>query len=171
MRINRPNKIIVHHTSGSDSNPLSDSSNFTFQDCEALHKKRFHFLSALGYWTGYQYFIEKDGKVFQARSDIEEGAHTVGQNTTSIGICLAGNFDVTLPTKAQEDSLTLLMTRLMSEHLIMRSQIYPHRKFASKTCYGRKLSDTWARDLISEDTYKLLLMQLIDKLKSLLRPK
>jgi hypothetical protein len=76
------------------------------------------------------------------------GAHTKGHNTTSIGVCLAGNFDATLPTKAQEKALTGLLKEIMERWDIQYSEIYPHRKFANKTCYGNKLDDQWASMLV-----------------------
>ena len=33
--------------------------------------------SHFGFWCGYGYYIEKDGKLYQARYDDEEGAHTI----------------------------------------------------------------------------------------------
>ena len=79
----KPEYIIVHHAGGSDANPLQDSSNFSFLQCENLHKERFNMKSSLGFWTGYQYFIEKNGKVYRARADDEEGAH--GRNARRYG--------------------------------------------------------------------------------------
>lgn len=153
--MNIPNKIIVHHTGGSDANPLQDSSNFTVQQCNELHKK-FGMKSSLGWWVGYHYYIAKNGTVTQTRSHTDIGAHTVGYNSQSIGVCLAGNFDATLPTDTQTQSLKNLLIKLTTDLKILKSEIYPHRKFAQKTCYGKKLSDTWARDLVVE-TKQLIL--------------
>ena len=138
----------MHHTGGSNANPLNDSSNFTFEQCNELHKQNWDFISSLGYYVGYHYYISKDGTVKQARADTDEGAHCVGYNTSSIGICLAGNFDATLPTQAQTVSLKNLLKLKSDQYSIPLDKIVPHRKFANKTCYGKKLSDTWASDLI-----------------------
>jgi len=146
--MNNPKMIIVHHTGGSDSDPMNDSSNFTFEQCNQLHKVKFDMISSLGYYVGYHYYISKDGTVKQARKDTDEGAHTIGKNSESIGICLAGNFDATLPTEAQTLALQRLLLEKIAIHRIPMGNIYPHRAFAIKTCYGRKLGDTWARDLV-----------------------
>lgn len=148
MATNIPNKIIVHHTGGSDANPLQDSSNFTFEACDKLHKEKFNMKSSLGFYVGYHYYIEKNGTLKQARLDIDEGAHTIGQNTSSIGVCLAGNFDLTLPTEAQTIALTALLITLSMKYGIAPENIYPHRSFSSKTCYGNKLSSLWASNLV-----------------------
>lgn len=144
-----PQYIFVHHTGGSDANPLQDSSGFTFQQCDELHKQRFDLISSLGSYVGYQYYIEKDGSVHQARKDDEEGAHTIGYNFNSIGICLAGNFDATLPTNAQIDALRTLLQQKTAQWGIPLTNIHPHRWAANKTCYGTKLSDTWASELLN----------------------
>jgi hypothetical protein len=38
--------------------------------------------------VGYHYFIDKKGTIFQARGDNHEGAHALGYNTSSLGICV-----------------------------------------------------------------------------------
>jgi N-acetylmuramoyl-L-alanine amidase len=161
--MNKPEYIIVHHAGGSDANPLQDSSNFTFEQCNELHKARFNFISSLGYYVGYHYYIEKDGTVKQGRADTDEGAHTVGYNSKSIGICLAGNFDANLPTSEQVASLKTLINKKAEQYNIFKENIVPHRKFAVKTCYGVKLSDTWASDLLgsseSNTTKAIALLQ------------
>jgi N-acetyl-anhydromuramyl-L-alanine amidase AmpD len=146
--MNKPDKIIVHHTGGSDANPLQDSSNFTIAQCNELHKERFNMKSSLGYYVGYHFYIEKNGKVTQTRAYTDEGAHVKGQNTRSIGVCMAGNFDATMPTKEQVESLKTTMLKVCADCKIAKDKVFPHRLYATKTCYGKNLSDTWARDLI-----------------------
>ncbi len=147
--MNVPGYIICHHSGGTDANPLADSSSYTVEQCNLDHQRRFNFKSTLGWYVGYQYFIDKGGKVTQCRADNEEGAHTIGMNLKSIGICLAGNFDATLPTQAQVDALKDLLGRLVALYSIPTAKVVPHRTFAKKTCYGRKLSDTWAASLVT----------------------
>jgi len=141
---NVPARIIVHHTGGTDKNPLEDTSHHT-----AAIIKNWH-VNGLG-WSdiGYHWVIEKDGKVVAGRDERTEGAHTIGQNRSSIGICLSGNFDATLPTEAQTKSLAHLMERIMQQYNIAASEIHPHRDYSAKSCYGKLLGDTWARDLMT----------------------
>ena len=135
---NVPNKLIVHHTASAYHGSQFDSVN-------AYHKEREFYLSSLGFYVGYHYFIEKDGSLRQAKEDHEEGCHTIGQNLQSIGICLAGKFNVELPTWPQINTLGKLMQTLLQQHQIAVTEIYPHRKFQSKDCYGTLLHDLWAR--------------------------
>lgn len=134
--------LIVHHTGGTDANPLADTSNHTAEQVDAWHK-------AKGWdGIGYNWFIEKDGTLKKGRAEDKIGAHTIGYNDKSIGICLAGNFDATMPTEAQITTLRKLLIEKLAQYNIPKENIVPHRKFAQKTCYGNKLSDDWARNLV-----------------------
>jgi len=150
MSTNKPQFLIVHHTGGTDADPKADTSHHTFDVVDGWHKKLWNFKSSLGHYIGYHYFIDKTGKVTQGRSDTDEGAHTKGKNLVSLGICLAGNFDVTVPSKEQVAALKTLLRAKMTQYALSLDSIVPHRKFAVKSCYGSKLSDTWAKDLLKE---------------------
>lgn len=182
--LNKPTKIIVHHFGGTDANPLADSSNATTQDVDSWHKARWpgftssKFKNDKGrfYHVGYHFIIEKDGKVVQCRDITEEGAHCIGQNLTSIGICFAGNFDITTPTKAQLTAFKDLMKMPVLKDL--RNVIFPHRKYATKTCFGLKLADTYFTDVLKTtdqiDTYtdlQLRVIQLLNQLYSITKNK
>lgn len=139
---NFPTWIIVHHTGGTDANPLADTSHHTAKDVEKWH------LAKGWEGIGYTYYIEKNGDIWKGRPEHYHGGHTVSHNKKSIGICLAGNFDATLPTPQQVESLKLLMQDIMARHKIPKENIVPHRTFAVKTCYGNKLDNSWARNLV-----------------------
>ncbi len=134
---NRPNKIIVHHDGVSRVGP-------SFGVVNEYHQSLRFPKSTLGFYCGYHYWIERDGSLRQARCDDEPGAHTVGQNWSSIGIGLAGNFDVAMPSPEQEKALGDLVFQLCTEHKILFTAVYPHRMYAEKSCYGANLHDQWA---------------------------
>lgn len=159
--INIPKYLIVHHTGGTDLDPLADTSNHTFEIVNDYHK-------SLGWGKiGYHYFIDKKGKLTQGRLDTEIGAHTIGKNSQSLGICLAGNFDATLPTEAQRQTLGILLKKKVIEYKIASEDICPHREFATKTCYGNKLHNMWAEDLIREIQAPVFDMEIsINKVKT-----
>jgi len=161
--MNNPKYIIVHHTGGTDANPLADTSHHTFEIVESWHLQKG--------WNGigYNWFIEKNGTIKKGRDEKLDGAHTIGYNSQSIGICLAGNFDATLPTAEQTASLKKLLTEKMAEYKIPAENIVPHRNFANKTCYGNKLSEDWARKLVapiveSKEDIKKQIIALVNKL-------
>lgn len=161
--MNKPEYLIIHHTGGVDSNPLQDSSNYTVQQCSNDHKARFGMKSRTGLWCGYHIMIDKYGKRFVTRFDDEEGAHAKGYNGKSLGICLMGNFDATLPTKAQADELAKVMREKSDLYKIPLSRIIPHRNVAQKTCYGNRLSESWARDMLKTPAMPIATAKMGDK--------
>lgn len=121
---------------------------------------------------GYNWFIEKSGELKEGRKETVTGAHTIGHNADSIGICLAGNFDLEMPTDAQVETLKKLVTEKMIQYSISIDNVVPHRYYATQTlqgkaplandtqwktwdgckpyksCWGSKLSDSWVKDLL-----------------------
>lgn len=144
--INTPTKLIIHHTGGTNANPLADTSHHTFEMVQSYHKSRG--------WDdiGYHWYCEKDGKITAGRAENSHGAHTIGHNTSSIGFCFAGNFDATHPTKEQEEAFKVWYREFNKRYKDL--PIHPHRKYANKSCYGNNLSDTWASDLAKKSEPK-----------------
>ena len=92
---NNPKYLIIHHTGGSDANPLADTSHHTFEIVEKAHRDRWEelkktlypgweYINSLGNAIGYHYFISKNGKVTQGTPDNEEGIHCIGRNFDSL---------------------------------------------------------------------------------------
>jgi N-acetyl-anhydromuramyl-L-alanine amidase AmpD len=157
--MNTPEYLIVHHTGGTDADPLADTSHHTFAIVNEWHV-------AKGWGKiGYHYFIDKEGILTQGRLDDEEGAHTIGYNQKSLGICLAGNFDLTMPTQAQIDTLTKLLNDKVKQYGIPVEKVVPHRFASPKTCYGKLLSDDFARKLITVKSAKNAILESIDNLR------
>src|SRR3990167_1677841 len=107
--MNIPKYLIIHHEAGNNG----------FDGVNEYHRQRWDFKSELGYFIGYQYYISKSGFITQGRKDTEEGAHCIGHNTDSIGICLEGNLNLERPTFSQLISLKNLINRKMTEWNIM----------------------------------------------------
>ena len=135
-----PRLIIVHHSAAKAPSPQ-------FAAINQWHKQRGFPLSTLGFYVGYHAVIEGDGTLRAARIDTERDADTLGHNFDSLSVCLVGNFDTTTPTTAQIGALGALLSAWCKAWSIDASRIYPHRKFQAKSCYGAKLSDTWAREV------------------------
>jgi N-acetyl-anhydromuramyl-L-alanine amidase AmpD len=135
--------IIGHHTGGTNANPLADTSHHTATMIEDWH------VNGNGWeGIGYHYVIHKDGQVWQGRPEHRSGAHTVNHNSKALGICFSGNFDATYPTKEQEEAFMALYRDITTRlpHLTP-DKIYPHRKFANKTCYGNNLKEDYLQKL------------------------
>lgn len=114
------NKIIVH---------CSDSDIEAHQD-----------ISVIDYWhrergfamVGYHYFITWDGTIQKGRDLERVGAHCVGQNADSIGICLGGRHKF---TKVQFTTLKALLFDLITRFNLRTTDVYPHNHFdKKKTC-------------------------------------
>ena len=156
----KPISIILHNEWGSNG----------FYGVNEYHRQLWNFRSSLGFYMGYQYYISKNGTIYQGRADDEEGAHCIGRNSDSIGICLEGNFDLQRPTEAQMTSLKSLILKKMTEYAIRPDQIFGHRTYASyKSCPGGLLKESELKALFQPDLsyYQSLLNSLKNLLLSL----
>lgn len=90
------------------------------------------------------------------RAFSDNGAHTIGQNFSSIGIGLAGNFNVEKPSKQQVEKLGKTIFDIMGSFNIPINRVYPHRTFSNTSCYGTLLKDKWARQTVIQYQVGLL---------------
>lgn len=159
--MNNPIKIIVHHTGGTDRLPRTSTAHHTVDIIDETHKTRWPgFTSKVFknknkefYHVGYHFVIEKDGKTTQTRGFSETGAHCIGMNTSSIGICLTGNFDVEMPSNAQIKAFKKLYNKIVKQYPNLHPQdIVPHRRYATKSCFGDLLPDNYFSGIITEAT-------------------
>ena len=147
--------LIVHHEAPPQITDLP-----RFGIVNEYHKSKDFPKSKRGYWCGYHYFIEKSGQIWQARNDDEIGAHTIGYNDKSIGICLAGNFNLEKPSYAQINALQGLLQEKVDVYHISPENIVPHRKLAvtGTLCYGSNLTNDWARSVL-KDVQKIKILR------------
>ena len=124
--------IVIHHAGFPDGD--KDSS------AEDIHK--FH--RDVNGWAGigYHYVIRKDGTIEQGRRPNMIGAHAYGHNKNSVGICVAGNFNVAKPPRVQMDSLKLLTAWLCQRYKLnpmRKGVIVGHRDCNDTACPGDNL--------------------------------
>lgn len=119
-------EIIVHCTA------TPEGRNVTIPEITSWHKKR-------GFTTiGYHYVIMLDGSLSIGRDVNVSGAHCVGHNSNSIGVCYVGGLakdgktakDTRTP--AQKYALLQLLKKLRAAY--PNAKIYGHRDFAAKAC-------------------------------------
>lgn len=80
---------------------------------------------------GYHYVITRDGTVNMTRELRKVGAHCVGHNLDSIGICLTGHFTF---TPDQFFSLAWLINDLLNDNPSI-AEVRPHNYYnKDKTC-------------------------------------
>lgn len=124
--------IVIHHAGFPDGD--KDSS------AEDIHK--FH--REVNGWAGigYHYVIRKDGTIEQGRKPLAVGAHAYQHNKNSVGICVAGNFNLAKPNREQIASLKLLTAWLCQKYKLnpmKKGIIVGHRNLNDTTCPGDNL--------------------------------
>ena len=131
-----PQRIIWHHS--------ADNSDFPqFHKIDAYHKSLKFPRSSMGYYMGYHYLVEQSGSVGQAREENEIGAHDQGENSNSLGICFAGNFNIRYPSEAQIASAALLIKQIRTRWKIPVTRVEPHRWDDQTDCPGTLLPDNF----------------------------
>lgn len=125
MYMRKIDKIIVHCSDTPEG-----------RDDRAEDIRRWH--KAKGFnEIGYHYVIDLDGTIEAGRDVETAGAHTQGQNATSIGICYVGGADEhrkpkDTRTEAQKESMRILIQFLKLKY--KGAKVYGHRDFANKAC-------------------------------------
>lgn len=116
----RTDAFVLHHSAGHG-------------DAEAIHK-----LHLGNGWAGigYHFYIRKDGTVDEGRPLWAAGGHTLNYNSTTIGICCEGNYDVeTVMPMAQLTALRELLAYLKG--LYPNAAIKCHRDYNATACPGK----------------------------------
>jgi N-acetylmuramoyl-L-alanine amidase len=100
---------------------------------------------------GYHYGIELfqlHYEVLVGRMENEQGAHCIGQNHTSLGICFGGNFDIESPPEKQWNLGLRLVNSILYRYRLPVEAVYGHCDFANKTCPGTMFDmDKFRNDL------------------------
>ena len=153
----RPEYIVVHTAAFNGSNCDRDM-------IDRWHKDR--------NWSGIGYHFvilnnkhnsKADGTVENGRPTNKSGAHALGLNSRSLGICCIGHGDINDFTPAQYESLYQLISKLMAEFSIPASKVIGHRELniladndiissryrTSKSCPGSKIDMDFIREQIS----------------------
>lgn len=120
------NEIIVHCAA------TPEGKNFKAADIDRWHRER------KMKCIGYHYVVDLDGTVEPGRPESEIGAHCLGHNQNSIGVCYVGGLaaDGKTPkdtrTAAQKEALLALLKKIRVKY--PKASIHGHRDFAAKAC-------------------------------------
>lgn len=133
--MNKPDFIILHHSKGKD-NIVRD-----FETIRKDHIEKRNFDD-----IGYHKVIENindETKIISGRALFDSGAHSIGFNNTSIGVCVVGDYDDHPLEVAKSDILLLLLKSLMLVFDIDYTCVLGHRETYAyrgvpqeKTCPG-----------------------------------
>ena len=120
------NEIIVHCAA------TPEGKNFKAADIDRWHRER------KMKCIGYHYVVDLDGTVEPGRPENEIGAHCLGHNQYSIGVCYVGGLAANgktpkdTRTAAQKEALLALLKKLRAKY--PNASIHGHRDFAAKAC-------------------------------------
>jgi N-acetyl-anhydromuramyl-L-alanine amidase AmpD len=140
-------KIIIHH-SASDTDNINSIHNY--------HKNRKG-------WSGcgYHYVIHKNGDIFEGRGKNIVGAHTLGENHDSIGICVCGDLNKSEMTPHQKNSLKELLVYLLAQY--ERIQIYGHNNFNKTDCPGKNFDSEIIFEAINSSDKSIKITNTLDE--------
>ena len=104
------NKVLIHCSATPEG-----------RDVKTKEIKKWHLSNG---WSdiGYHYVIELDGKVVEGRPVELVGAHCVGQNKFSIGVCYVGGMNKSMSkpkdtrTEEQKESIIKLIKKLRGRY-------------------------------------------------------
>lgn len=144
MRRNNPTKIIVHHSLTPDGSTLSWTAILDYH------------VNTLGWKDiGYHGGIEQvRGRLvcLYGRPDWMPGAHTKGQNSSSLGFCFVGNYDNASPSEAKlRMAARNVMVDWCLRYGIAPDKIYGHNIFANKSCPGSMFSVGKLQMIVEEE--------------------
>lgn len=115
-------RIIIHHAAAASA-PV-----------ETIHK--WH-LGRGWAGIGYNFYVRKDGSIYQGRGWEYVGAHCAGYNSTSVGICFEGNYetDSDMPTAQYNAGVSLIAEALARYSGV--TEICGHKTHGCTACPGR----------------------------------
>jgi N-acetylmuramoyl-L-alanine amidase len=101
----RVNKLVVHHSASLRATTTRDM-------IEEWHLQR-------GFKSiGYHKVIEADGAIKDGRSEEKMGAHALGANANSLGVCVVGNFEHEEPTPGTD-----LLVDQRARYVVQEAQV------------------------------------------------
>ena len=121
----RIDKIIIHCSA------TPEGRHHTVKDIDRWHRER-NFAK-----IGYHWVIYLDGSVHKGRDEKEIGAHCLGQNANSIGVCYIGGTNLRMEAKdtrtpEQKKALIELVKDLKKRY--PKATVHGHNEFAKKDC-------------------------------------
>lgn len=88
--------------------------------------------------VGYHKIIKANGSISQGRADVRPGAHAPGVNSSSLGICLIGDFSTVLPPAAQRKTLVQTLASLCKRYGLTSAAIIGHRDAGAAHGYSTR---------------------------------
>lgn len=102
---------------------------------------------------GYNFLIDKRGRIYEGRGWSKIGAHVHKHNTANIGVCVIGDYTNRLPTVAALSSLAWLYGEA-NRRKGSTLTVYGHRDLGSTACPGTKFYKHLKHEFHSLDSAK-----------------
>lgn len=99
---------------------------------------------------GYHFFVRKDGTVYSGRPIDTVGAHAVGMNDKSVGICFEGNFEKETMPEAQKKAGAELVAYVHS--IYPGVKVSKHRDHNATACPGKNFPFDYIAKGVVENT-------------------
>ena len=134
--------IVLHHSVSPDHPTLRN-----FDDIKRWHVENNGYRD-----IGYHYVVEYvNGKLTttQGRAEWDTGAHCISRNKDSIGICIVGNFQDTVPGEELYGVVADLCKDIMTRHTI--KEIGGHNQYDATACPGKNFDVERVRQLVKGD--------------------
>lgn len=127
VRDKYPTEIIIHCSATIEGHDVP------VERIHQLHQRKpFNMIG-----IGYHYYIDLAGNIWEGRPEWVVGAHTVGHNQQSIGICYCGGLSVyntpkDTRTMAQQKAMKELVAELLNKYPM--AKVSGHNQWAAKAC-------------------------------------
>lgn len=119
---NKTTMLIIHHAAAPSAS------------VETIHK--WH-LGRGWLGIGYNFYVRRDGTVYQGRGWEYVGAHCAGYNSASIGICLEGNYETDADMPAAQYEVAVQLIRQALDKYPTITEICGHKAHGATACPGR----------------------------------
>lgn len=137
---------MIHHTAVS-----YQFNHDQFVANNSYHKNQGYTRSSLGFYLGYNYEINREGLIRQARKDGEITCACYQKNMNDghcLHIAIDGDFDHEQPFKNEIYALRDKLRALTKKYSIIKSAIVFHRQYAPKSCPGKNMDLSFIRSLV-----------------------
>ena len=124
-----PHKIIIHHSA------TKDGTTFSWSAIKRYHVQELHWLE-IGYHAGVE-LVDDDYFALFGRPWDMAGAHTLGQNSWSLGLCFVGNYDEVEPDEEMLLTGAKVVKLWRRLYDIPVSEIHKHSEYQDKSCPGK----------------------------------
>lgn len=138
-------KVVIHHTA------IKQDGKTQYDRVNNIHKSKGFIQSNLtGSYVGYHYLVEQDGTIKKNKGLDEVGCHNnaydpvagTAYNYSSIGISLAGNFEVDTPNKKQLDAVKTILSTIKQSIGVVKydeTNLFYHKDTKATLCPGKHM--------------------------------